>query len=116
MSKIKREFESFAPTSRAEWRQWLADNHTTSDGLWLIYYKKESGKPSLSHDEAVEEALCFGWIDSVVNKLDAERHKRLFSPRKAKSNWSRLNKERVARLLSHVLMRLVALSQPSRLF
>jgi uncharacterized protein YdeI (YjbR/CyaY-like superfamily) len=104
MSKIKREFESFAPASRAEWRQWLADNHTTSDRLWLIYYKKESGKPSLSYDEAVEEALCFGWIDSVVNKVDAERYKQLFSPRKVKSNWSRLNKERVARLIEQGLM------------
>ncbi|MCE7949088.1 MAG: hypothetical protein DYG88_16840 [Chloroflexi bacterium CFX4] len=72
--------------------------------------KKESGKPSLSYDEAVEEALCFGGIDSVVNKLDTERYKQLFSPRKAKSNWLRLNKERVARLLSHVLMGLGALS------
>jgi uncharacterized protein YdeI (YjbR/CyaY-like superfamily) len=84
---------------RAAWREWLAENHATSPGVWLVYYKKGSGKASVGYDEAVEEALCFGWIDSKVNSLDDERYKQVYAPRKKGSVWSRLNKERVARLL-----------------
>jgi uncharacterized protein YdeI (YjbR/CyaY-like superfamily) len=90
--------EHFYPPTRAEWRAWLEANHLTATGVWLIYYKKESGKPRVSYDEAVEEALCFGWIDSVPNKIDDESYKQLFSPRKPKSNWSKSNKARAKRL------------------
>jgi len=90
--------EHFYPPTRAEWRAWLEANHLTATGVWLIYYKKESGKPRVSYDEAVEEALCFGGIDSVPNKIDDESYKQLFSPRKPKSNWSKLNKARAKRL------------------
>jgi uncharacterized protein YdeI (YjbR/CyaY-like superfamily) len=96
--------EHFYPPTRAEWRAWLEANHLTATGVWLIYYKKESGKPRVAYDEAVEEALCFGWIDSVPNKIDDESFKQLFSPRKPKSNWSKLNKERVERLTAAGLM------------
>jgi uncharacterized protein YdeI (YjbR/CyaY-like superfamily) len=96
--------EHFYPPTRAEWRAWLEVNHLTATGVWLIYYKKESGKPRVSYDEAVEEALCFGWIDSVPNKIDDESYKQLFSPRKPKSNWSKSNKERVERLTAAGLM------------
>ena len=86
------------PASRAEWRQWLAEHHASAPGVWLVYCKKASGLPSLSYAEAVEEALCFGWIDSHPRKLDAERSQQLYTPRRPRSGWSRVNKERLARL------------------
>ncbi|SFQ66879.1 YdeI/OmpD-associated family protein [Hymenobacter arizonensis] len=86
------------PTSRAEWRQWLAEHHTSSPGVWLVYFKKASGQPSVTYPEAVEEALCFGWIDSHPRKLDADRTQLLFTPRKPRSGWSKVNKERLERL------------------
>jgi len=94
-------FDSYAqtqPLTRAAWREWLAANHASSPGVWFTYFKKESGKPRVSYDEAVEEALCFGWIDSVPRKLDAERSMLLFTPRKPRSGWSKVNKERLVRL------------------
>ena len=86
------------PASRAEWRQWLAAHHASTPGVWLVYCKKASGLPSLSYAEAVEEALCFGWIDSHPRKLDAERSQQLYTPRRPKSGWSKVNKERLVRL------------------
>jgi uncharacterized protein YdeI (YjbR/CyaY-like superfamily) len=85
--------------ARAMWREWLAANHATSRGVWVLSYKATAGKPRLTYDEAVEEALCFGWIDSKPNKYDDERSLQYYSPRKPRSNWSALNKTRVARLL-----------------
>jgi uncharacterized protein YdeI (YjbR/CyaY-like superfamily) len=92
------------PTSRPEWRRWLEGNHTTSPGVWLAVGKKGNSVTSLGYDDAVEEALCFGWIDSTVNRLDADRFKQLFTPRKPGSTWSRSNKERVERLIGQGLM------------
>lgn len=86
------------PVSRAEWRQWLAEHHASQPGVWLVYFKKAIGQPSVTYAEAVEEALCFGWIDSLPRKLDAERTQLLFTPRKPKSGWSKVNKERLLRL------------------
>ena len=86
------------PASRAEWRQWLATHHGNTPGVWLVYCKKASGQPRVTYPEAVEEALCFGWIDSHPRKLDAERSQLLFTPRKARSGWSKVNKERLLRL------------------
>ena len=83
---------------RASWRAWLAEHHADSDGIWFLYYKQHTGKPTVTYDEAVEEALCFGWIDSRVNRIDDERYMQLFTPRKAGSTWSAVNKERVTRL------------------
>jgi uncharacterized protein YdeI (YjbR/CyaY-like superfamily) len=85
--------------TRAQWRQWLSENGEIMEGVWLIYYKKSSGKPHLSYDEAVEEALCFGWIDSTPNKVNEEMSKQYYAPRNPKSNWSKLNKTRVDKLL-----------------
>ena len=93
----------YAP-DRKTWRKWLEKNHTASPGIWLIYYKKTSGKPRVEYDEAVEEALCFGWIDSTVKGLDEERFMQRFTPRKAKSGWSGPNKERIRRLIRDGLM------------
>lgn len=92
------------PLSRAEWRQWLAEHHTETEGVWLVSYKKASGKPRLDYEEAVEEALCFGWIDSKSNLLDNERSLLWFAPRRVSSGWSRPNKERVERLIHAGLM------------
>jgi uncharacterized protein YdeI (YjbR/CyaY-like superfamily) len=92
------------PKTRAEWRAWLEEHHAVSPGVWFVYYKKGTGKPRVSYDEAVEEALCFGWIDSVQRALDAERTMLKFSPRKPKSGWSKLNKGRVGRLVRLGLM------------
>lgn len=86
------------PAGRAEWRQWLTTHHASAPGVWLVYGKKASGLPSLGYAEAVEEALCFGWIDSHPRKLDADRTQLLFTPRKPRSGWSKVNKERLARL------------------
>ncbi|WP_242060124.1 YdeI/OmpD-associated family protein [Oscillatoria sp. FACHB-1407] len=90
--------------TRAEWRNWLEQHHTRPDGVWLISYKKGTGKPRFDYDEAVEEALCFGWIDSKPNKLDEERSLLWFAPRKPRTGWSKLNKERVERLMAQGLM------------
>ncbi|MEO1288498.1 MAG: YdeI/OmpD-associated family protein [Chloroflexota bacterium] len=90
---------SVFPKDRDEWRAWLADNHTQDEGVWLIRYKKSAGKPILNFDDAVEEALCFGWIDSLPRKLDDERTMLYFAPRKVGSNWSGLNKERVQKMI-----------------
>lgn len=90
--------------TRAEWRNWLKANHTQTEGVWLIMYKKAANKPRVLYEEAVEEALCFGWIDSKPGKLDDERTMLYFSPRKPRSGWAKPNKERVARLIEAKLM------------
>jgi uncharacterized protein YdeI (YjbR/CyaY-like superfamily) len=95
---------SIHPKSRAEWRQWLEQNHTRTQGVWLISYKKATGKPRFDYDESVEEALCFGWIDSKPGKLDEERSMLWFAPRKSRTGWSKLNKERVEKLMQAGLM------------
>ncbi|HET9360298.1 MAG TPA: YdeI/OmpD-associated family protein [Vicinamibacterales bacterium] len=92
------------PTSRAAWRKWLEEHHATSRGVWLVFAKKHTKLPSLSYDEAVEEALCFGWIDSLVKSIDDRFHRQMFTPRKAKSAWSALNRTRAARLIEAGLM------------
>lgn len=104
MSKFKQSIERFYPESRVAWRAWLQANHNDSPGIWLIYYKKQTGKPTVTYAEAVEEALCFGWIDSVPNKLDEERHMQVFTPRKPKSPWSKVNKQRIKNLIEQDLM------------
>jgi uncharacterized protein YdeI (YjbR/CyaY-like superfamily) len=95
---------SIHPKSRSEWRAWLAQNHAQTEGVWLISYKKATGKPRLDYDAAVEEALCFGWIDSKPNKLDEARSMLWFAPRKPGSGWSKLNKARVERMIAADLM------------
>jgi uncharacterized protein YdeI (YjbR/CyaY-like superfamily) len=92
------------PESRAAWRQWLTENHAQPGGVWLVSYKKATGKPRVEYEDSVLEAICFGWIDSKVKKLDDERSMLWFAPRKAKTGWSRPNKERVAQALAEGLM------------
>ena len=91
---------SVQPATLADWRAWLEANHTRPEGVWLITYKKAAGKPRISYEESVEEALCFGWIDSKGNKLDDERSMLWFAPRKPRTGWSAPNKERIERLIA----------------
>lgn len=90
--------------TRKEWRAWLARNHNKSTGVWLVFPKKASGLPSVSYNDAVEEALCFGWIDGLMNPIDKTFYRQRFTPRKAKSTWAQSNKIRVERLIEAGLM------------
>jgi uncharacterized protein YdeI (YjbR/CyaY-like superfamily) len=104
MANVLDSTEQYTPSSRADWRTWLETNHKTLERIWLVFYKKATGKPTLTYAEAVEEALCFGWIDSLQRTIDEEQHKLLITLRKPKSPWSRLNKTRVAQLIENGLM------------
>lgn len=86
--------------TRQAWRAWLSRNHAREKGIWLAYYKKGSGKRSVTYEEALQEALCFGWIDSTIGRVDEERYKQRFTPRKEKSVWSSSNKARVEKLIA----------------
>ena len=90
--------------NRFKWRDWLLINHNSSKGVYLFFYKVSSVKESMRWEEAVKEALCFGWIDSVVKKIDDEKRKQLFTPRKPKSGWSKLNKEHIKKLIVNNLI------------
>lgn len=90
--------------TRRAWRTWLARNHDRSKGIWLAYYKKRSGKRSVTYEQALQEALCFGWIDSTVGRIDEERYKQRYTPRNDRSVWSASNKARVERLIVDGLM------------
>jgi uncharacterized protein YdeI (YjbR/CyaY-like superfamily) len=86
-------------TNRDDWRAWLEKNFHSTKEIWLVYYRKETEKPRIPYNDAVEEALCLGWIDSVNKKLDEERNVQRFSPRRPKSEYSQTNKERLKRLI-----------------
>ena len=90
--------------SRKVWRTWLQRHHGKAQGVWLVFPKKATGLPTVSYNDAVEEALCFGWIDGLMNPIDATHYKQMFTPRKAKSAWAQSNKDRVARLIDQGLM------------
>ncbi len=98
------DLRTFYPRDRKPWRQWLQKYHAKEPGVWLIYYKKNSGKSGISYNDAVEEAICFGWIDSIVKPIDEEKYMQKFTPRKVKSVWSALNKKRVEHLIVQNLM------------
>ena len=87
-------------TTPKDWRDWLKKNHKTEKEIWLVYYKKGTGKPRIEYNDAVEEALCFGWIDSIVKTLDEERTVQRFSPRKPKAKYSQANIERLRSLVA----------------
>ena len=100
----EQDYKATHPKTRGQWRKWLEKNHSTAPGIWMIYYKKETGKRKFDMADAVEEALCFGWIDSVAQKLDDERTMQKFTPRKPKSIWSKINKKRIEKLIEQKLM------------
>jgi uncharacterized protein YdeI (YjbR/CyaY-like superfamily) len=87
-------------TNRKDWRSWLKKNHAKEKVIWLIYYRKSSGKPRISYNDAVEEALAFGWIDSTAKKIDEEKFAQRFTPRRKGSNLSQANRERVRELIA----------------
>jgi len=95
-----RQFEQVEPRSRAAWRDWLARHHRQHESVWLVYRKKAAGGPDFPLEAGIEEALCFGWIDSLPRKLDADRSMLLMSPRKPGSNWSAINKRRAEKMIA----------------
>lgn len=95
------ELETYTPTSQKDWREWLVENHQSKQSIWLIYYTKKSDNPSLTWREAVDEALCFGWIDSTQKKIDEFSFMQFFSKRKPKSIWSKVNKDKVQELIDN---------------
>jgi uncharacterized protein YdeI (YjbR/CyaY-like superfamily) len=96
--------EIFYPRNRKEWRNWLQENHAKKQAVWIIYYKKKSNIPTVMYSEAVDEALCFGWIDSKMKPIDEEKFMQFFSRRKENSVWSKVNKEKIERLTKEGLM------------
>jgi uncharacterized protein YdeI (YjbR/CyaY-like superfamily) len=100
----KADDESFHAQTAAQWRQWLDTHHARPQGVWLVSYKQATGKPRVPYDEAVETALCFGWIDSKPRTVDDERSALWFAPRRPGSAWSQKNKTRIAQLTSAGLM------------
>ena len=100
----KHGFPVFHPVDLAAWRAWLEEHHATERGCWVVSWRRATGRVRVPYPELVEQALCFGWIDSTVNVLDDERALQLMTPRKAKSGWTRLNRERVARMEAAGLM------------
>ena len=99
MSRYRKITKTFIARDRASWREWLAEHGTTETEVWLVYTKAGSGKATISYQDSLEEALCFGWVDSIIQKIDEEKYARKFTPRKAGSKWSELNKHLVAKLV-----------------
>ena len=98
--------------NRKQWRNWLTKNHDKeTEGIWLIFYKKNTGQLTLDYEESVEEALCFGWIDSIIKKIDDEKYVRKFTPRKDKSQWSELNKKRTDKMIKEGRMTEIGLAK-----
>lgn len=101
---VKGEIEIFYPTSLTAWRTWLEKNHLSKQAVWLVFYNKNSSNTSITWSEAVDVALCFGWIDSKKIKIDEETSHQFFSKRKPKSTWSKINKQKVQQLIESGLM------------
>lgn len=100
----KKIIETYCPKSRADWRKWLKRNHQSKQSIWLVYFKLSTKVASVSWSEAVDEALCFGWIDSTKKTIDTERYMQYFSKRKPNSTWSKVNKEKIIKLIENNLM------------
>lgn len=104
MAKALDQFERIEVTTRAQWRDWLSANHLQSESVWVVTFKKGASRPRVPYDDLVEEALAFGWVDSLPRKLDEERTMLLMSPRKPGSNWSAVNKARIETMTEAGLM------------
>jgi uncharacterized protein YdeI (YjbR/CyaY-like superfamily) len=98
MTRDRRQLRTFAAQTLEEWRAWLGAHHDSESEVWLVFPKAHTGRPSVSYSDALDEALCFGWIDSLVRRLDESRYARKFTPRKPDSAWSAVNRERYAKL------------------
>ena len=108
--------KTFYAADRKAWHAWLSRNHAKAKEIWLVYYRKSSGKPRIPYNHAVEEALCFGWIDSTVKKVDDEKFAQRFTPRQPNSGLSQLNKERIRKLILDGRMTKVGLAAVSHAF
>ncbi len=102
--EIYKGYKVIEAANRSAWREWLKEYHYSEKSIWLIIYKKNSGISSIYYDEAVDEALCFGWVDSKPNKRDSKSYYQFFARRNPKSNWSKINKEKIERLTKEGLM------------
>jgi len=103
--------ETLYLTNRENWRKWLEKNFDTKKEIWLIYYKKHTKKPTIPYDDAVEEALCFGWIDSTIKRIDEEKYTQRYTPRNLNSIWSQLNINRVKKMIKQGKMKEIGLSK-----
>nr|WP_295927598.1 YdeI/OmpD-associated family protein [uncultured Dyadobacter sp.] len=99
-----KETKVFSPANRREWREWLQENHSRESAVWLVYHKKTAQAPTITWSEAVDESLCFGWIDSLAKPVDSERYMQFFSKRKPGGGWSKINKEKIRKLTEAGLM------------
>ncbi len=97
--------------NRDDWRKWLEKNHSKEKEIWLVYYKSHTGKSTIAYDDSVEEALCFGWIDSIIKRIDDKRFARKFTPRTNTAKWSESNKKRFRQLIKKGLMTEIGLSK-----
>ena len=98
--------------TRQEWRNWLQDHHSSESEIWLVFHKRHTGLDGISYDPAVEEAICFGWIDSIVRRLDDDHYARKFTPRKSDSRWSTINRRRYADMKARTLLAAPGLKRP----
>ncbi len=92
--------KTFTPINQKDWRKWLEKNHNREREVWLVYFKSEDEKKGIDYETSVEKALCFGWIDSIVQKIDEEKYARKFNPRRMDSQWSETNKRRAAKVIA----------------
>ena len=95
---LRSEIPTLEVRNRRQWRAWLKKHHVSSAGVWLVFHKVHTGQPSIAYSDALDEALCFGWVDSLIKRLDDDRYARKFTPRKADSRWSTVNRKRYAAL------------------
>lgn len=109
---MPRPLKTIGPRTLQQWRKWLAAHHDSESEVWLVFYKRHTGQQSLAYEEALDEALCFGWIDSLIKRLDDARYARKFTPRKPSSRWSAANRKRYARLKASGRLRPAGISRP----
>ena len=103
--------KTFTPHNIADWHAWLESNHALEQEVWVVYFKPASGQSGIDYETSVEEALCFGWIDSIIQKIDEEKYARKFNPRRADSFWSATNKRRMEKLISEGRMTPIGLAK-----
>jgi uncharacterized protein YdeI (YjbR/CyaY-like superfamily) len=108
---LTKQLKTLDVSSRQAWRAWLEKNHATESEIWLVFHKRHTGKPSIALSDAIDEALCFGWIDSLIKRLDGDRYARKFTPRKADSKWSTINRRRYAQLKADGLLAAAGLAR-----
>ena len=104
MATTVKQLKTLDVSSRGQWRTWLEKHHDSESEIWLVFHKKHTKKPSIALSDAIDEALCFGWIDSLIKRLDDDRYARKFTPRKPDSKWSTINRRRYAKLKANGLL------------